>query len=559
MGVMKRASPILVAVVLAGCGTDVTGPSSSLLACVFGQAMSPSAGQVIQVRGPDNQGVCLNGGTGAEFVFIPFNGASGDGNALNLELTGAGVSDPGTLGLGRTGLGPRISLGAARQPGYVMDRAFHHRLRRSEVEELEPRIRPGTVAALRSSVAADVPNLGELRDLNVATSCDGSDIRTGEVVYISDHAVIMEDTANADNLTAADYAYFGETFDTLIYTVETGHFGAPTDIDDNQRAILFFTRAVNERNPGGSQTLTIGFFWSGDLFPRTGSERLQACAASNESEMFYLVTPDPDGEVGVAVTRDQVRDYAIPLIGHEFQHLINASRRLFVNNANTFEDGWLNEGLSHVAEELLFLAVAGLSTGSNWGIEDIRDANAVDSFNRYMGGNFNNLGGYLERPDTASLMGDAVLLATRGASWSFLRYAADRSGRSDEQFFFDVVNGTEAGLDNLDDVVGSGAARDWIRDWTVSLYADDFVDGIEPRFSSTTWNWRSIFEGSTLGTYPLNVRDLVSGETSSTNLPAGGAIFNRFGIAAEGRAVIHVHTDESRLPATLRGSFLRVR
>lgn len=556
---MKRVSPILIALVLAGCGTDVTGPSSSLLACVFGQALAPSAGQVIQVRGPDNRGVCLNGGTGAEFVYIPFNGASGAGNALDLDLTGAGFSDPNALGLGRTGLLPPISLGAvAGQPRYVIDYAFHERLRRSEIEELAPRIRPGTVAAPPRSVAADVPTLGELRDFNVATSCEGSDTRTGEVVYISDHAVVMEDTANPDNLTAGDYAFFGETFDTLIYPVETSHFGTPADIDANGRAILFFTRAVNERNPGGSETLTIGFFWSGDLFPRAGSERLQACAASNESEMFYLVAPDPNGEVGVALTRDQVRSYAIPLIGHEFQHLINSSRRLFVNNANMFEDGWLNEGLSHTAEELLFLAVSGLPTGTNLGIDDIRNADAVDSFNDYMGGNFNNLARYLQRPDTASLMGDAFLLATRGASWSFLRYAADRSGRTDEQFFFDVVNGTEAGLDNLDDVV-AGDAVDWIRDWTVSLYADDFVTGIEPRFSVTTWNWRSIYESSTLEDYPLNVRELVSGQTSSTNLPAGSAIFNRFGIAAEGRAVIHVDTDEGQLPATLRGSFLRVR
>ena len=53
------------------------------------------------------------------------------------------------------------------------------------------------------------------------------------------------------------------------------------------------------------------------------------------------------------------------VIAHEFQHLINAGRRMYVNNALDFEDTWLDEGLAHVAEELLFYREAGLRPKGN--------------------------------------------------------------------------------------------------------------------------------------------------------------------------------------------------
>ena len=372
------------------------------------------------------------------------------------------------------------------------------------------------------------------------------------------------------DLSPADYAYFGETFDTLVYPVETTHFGEPTDIDANQRSILFFTRAVNELNPYDPadpvESITIGFFWAGDLFPPEGSARLQACPASNESEMFYLIAPDPDHLAGHPITLEQVQEQAIPLIGHEFQHLINASRRLFVNNASEFEAAWLNEGLSHAAEELLFLDVSGLATGGNLDIEQVRDAGAVDAFNEYMGGNAGNYAAYLERPDTSSLLRitrDAldrptISLSTRGAAWAFLRYAADRSGRTDEDFFFDVVNAGNSGLANLNTVVGT-SALDWIQDWTVSLYADDLLAGLDDRFYLASWNWRSIYENSTIGQYPLRVSQLISGQTTETSLPGGGAFFNRFAVEPGGRGVLHIETESGGLPSSLRGTFLRIR
>lgn len=564
---MNRAIPVLAALALSACGTDVTGPSSSLISCVFGRSTSLAAGEVMHVAGDGNQSVCLAGNGGSEYVYIPFFAArSPDPDdpevSISVEVTGAGFGP-----VGPASTSPLVSRDAFLISGtggggarLQRDQAFDRWLREREIAELEPKIRPaGTepVARVRSA-AMRVPSVGELRDFNTAISCTETAMRTGRVVYVSDHAVVMADTSNPADLTSSDYAYFGVTFDTLVYPVETAHFGTPTDIDENGRSILFFTGAVNELTPLDDESVTIGFFWSGDLFPAEDTPRLEGCPEANESEMFYLIAPDPDGALGRAFTLDEVRRLAIPLIGHEFQHLVNASRRLFVNEAGRFERPWLNEGLSHAAEELLFLAVAGLEPGTNLAEEDLRQSSGfVAAFNEYMSGNLSNFRTFLEEPDTISLMG-IDNLSTRGATWNFLRYAADRSGRGDEEFFFDVVNATNAGLDNLDDVIGDGTALDWMRDWTVSVYADDFVSGLAPRYRATTWNLRSIYEGSTVGEYPLRVLGLQSGGTT-VGLLAGGTSFYSFGVAADERAALRVEADGGDPPRTLRGSFIRVR
>ena len=563
MYTMKRLLPALAALLATtACGTDVAGPSSSLLSCVFGEPVQLAAGDVLKVAGPGNQGVCLAGSPTSEFLYIPFYANADTSDELSLELTGAGIDE--ALAASASVRAPAVLLDS-EAPRLRIDHSVHDRLRRRERRELEPKIRSGAPGlAQAAGVAAAVPSEGDLRDFNVAIDCDAVDARTGEVMYVSDHAVVYADTANPADLSRSDYAFFGATFDTLVHPVETAHFGESTDIDGNGRAILFFTRAVNEMTPAGSDAVTIGFFWSGDLFPETATERLEACPESNHGEMFYLIAPDPNGEAGLEIPLDKVRDLAIPLIGHEYQHLINASRRLFVNQATTFEVGWLEEALSHAAEEILYLEVAGLSTGQNLTIDDVLNAPGPDdrdNFNRYMAPNFTNLSRFIQDPSSASLMGPANQLPTRGAAWTFLRYAADRSARDDEDFFYDVVNAQNAGLDNLADVLGGtrSTVLDWMQDWTVSLYADDLVPEVEARHTLPTWNVRSIFEGSSLQRYPLRIRALANETVVDFTLVAGGADFAHLVGVEGGRAVIHVQADVAPLPSTLRGAFLRIR
>jgi hypothetical protein len=574
---MRRISLLAATALVAGCGTDVSGPAASLYSCVFAEPTNLAVGEAVAYRGTASRELCLLGAEGgAEFVYVPFfalatDESSGEPNVrLALEILGAGVAGGTTsAGLIAADAGvpdPVLGLEGAPRPGpeLRLDHDFHRRLRQREIAELEPKIRPtpgvwapGTgEAALTAPPLADA-QMGDLMDFNVALSCTSADIRTGRVEHVSDHAVVVADVGNPSGLTAQDYAYFALTFDTLVHPLAVRHFGEPSDIDGNGRTIIFFTRAVNELTPRGSDTFIAGLFWAGDLFPAQSTPRLEACPQGNRAEMFYVASPDPNAVISSAVSVAWLRDRVPQLLVHEYQHLINAARRLYVDEAPRFERTWLNEGLSHIAEELLFYEVTGLEPKENITVAVLQATpGGVTAFNRYMSGNFNNLTRFLQRPDTASLMG-VDNLVTRGAAWSFLRYAADRRGTTDEATFFDLVNSTAAGLDNLDQVLG-GVAFDWMRDWSVALYADDFVPGLAARHTQPSWNLRSIYE-TINEPYPLAPPVLTTGATRAVTLQPGGVGFLGFGVGEGDRATLHVESDGATPPRTLWGSFLRIR
>lgn len=558
---MRKPTLVVAAVFLSGCGTDVSGPAPSLFSCLLAEPALLEAGEVRQVSGAGNRGLCVGGGDGVEFVYIPFHAADADEDSVELEVevTGAGFDDV-------TGppspAPPAPSLIALRDaaPAPVARGAdpLHGWLRAWERTEGNRRLRASPDAFHSvDPVVADVPAVGDPVSYNVAISCTAQDYRGGRVMYVSDRAVVVADTANPPGLLPTDFEHFGETFDTLVDPVVVAHFGSPTDIDDNQRVIIFFTRAVNELTGPDEDVFTAGFFWSGDLFPEEETARAQACPEANQAEMFYMLTADPTGVAGPDFSVDFVRDIAIGVIAHEYQHLINAARRLWVNEAVEFEEVWLNEGLSHLTEELIFYAASGLAPGLNLGYDELVEVpRRADAFNRYMAGNASNYSRYLSNPDTASLMGvDA--LPTRGASWSFLRYAADRTGAGDQAFLREVVNARVAGLENLRDVLGEDPLA-WMQDWTVSVYADDAVP-VDAIYTQPSWDFRELFPNTSLGRFPLRVLPLEPGTTRVLELQPGGAAFPRFGLGPDGRAVLHVDESGDVPPAALRGSLLRTK
>jgi hypothetical protein len=571
---MRRSLPLLAVGILPallwGCGTDVDGPVAPLLTCVYGDITTLAPSEVWQVQGPDSRALCVGpeGAATGEFLFIPFYGAEPSGSdggdllPLTVALTSVRPQPDAVDGPSNALVAPDPSAGVRPGPAGG-DPAFHDRLRRREIEELTPLIRSGAsskeerAAALRAP-AADVPAQGDLLELNVALSCTESELRTGRVERVSEHAILVEDTTNPTALTSFDRHVIAMAYDTLIYPLSVAHFGEPGDIDGNARTILFFTGAVNEFTPAGSSALTLGFFWSGDLFPAEATARLEGCPEANGAEMMYLIAPDPLGRVGPLISADRIRELVLPLIGHELQHLINASRRLYVNDAGSFEEPWLNEGLSHIAEELLFYRVAGLTPRSNLSAADIEVSSTVRGIlDRYMWGNLWNLHRYLSRPDTASLM-TRDLLTTRGATWSFLRYAVDRSEREDAAFFHDVVNGRTGGLENLNRVLDGGALQ-WMQDWTVALYADDLLTDMGSRYSQPSWDFRSLFPAMGFGHYPLRILPLVAADPVDVRLRPGGTVYTTFGVGAGEQAVLHVEAEGETRASAIRGSLVRIR
>ncbi|MBV9773052.1 MAG: hypothetical protein JO040_03845 [Gemmatimonadetes bacterium] len=388
-----------------------------------------------------------------------------------------------------------------------------------------------------------VPSVGKLLTFNVnhESTCDSPVFRTGRVAAVTQHAIVVADTANpANGFTDADYQGFGEAFDNLVWPVDTGTFGEPTDIDHNGRVVIFFTRYVNDLTPQGAGFFYGGFTFSRDLFPQKGTKELGECTASNEAEMFYMLVPDPAR--GGPFSLSEVRRTTVGTLAHEFQHLINAARRLYVLKAgdNWEEVVWLNEGLSHVAEELTFYRASGLTPKQDIDVAKIVAAPGGSAAElSYQRSNFTRLQSFYGEPEANSPYDTDDDLATRGAIWQFLRYEGDR--RPDDQAFFNgLANSKVRGMENLQAAMGSDPIPAF-RDWAVSIYTDNAVQTSDSRFAQPSWNFRSVLAAIRGGTFFLKTRQLAGGATRLT-LHAGGTAFLRFGVAAGARADITLST-----------------
>ena len=83
-------------------------------------------------------------------------------------------------------------------------------------------------------------------------------------------------------------------------------------------------------------------------------------------------------------------------------------------------------------------------------------------------------------------------LQTRGAIWSFLRYAADHLRPVPENaFWFNLVNSTDSGLANLTNAIGT-APNSLLRDWAISVYWTTTSPASTRGFSSRAGTARSV-------------------------------------------------------------------
>lgn len=465
---------------------------------------------------------------------------------------------------------------SAREP-----ERFELQRRATERRELTPlvatarewRAQPNGVAAL--SVAAPEPKVGDVMTLNANAiqACSSPNNRASRVVAVGTRSVVVADNENpSGGYTDAEYASIAATFDTLIYPLDTTAFGAPSNVSVHGKILLFFTRSVNALTPVSTNSFTIGgFFFSRDLYPKVAKNGLGACAGSNEAEMFYLLVPDPNGEVNNNKrTKDAVTTLNLGTIAHEFEHLINAGRRLYVNtNATPNEETWLDEGLAHTAEELLYYRVSGFTSRQNLNLSQVTTQSA--NFANYASQNFSRLYQFLINPELNSPYAPNDSLATRAATWHFLRFAAGRQGAAGEAAFYRaLVNSQTSGRTNLANVLGGSAQlANYLRDWTVSIIADDFstavTTALDPRYIMPSWNFRSIFpglrigSGSVLGVYPINSRSLLSGAPQRITLAGGASSYVRFALLGGNSSYLSLASNGAALPTDMRYAIVRLR
>jgi hypothetical protein len=498
-----------------------------------------------------------------EYALVVFNGSPTGASNLQVEAAGentAAAPGPPNPAMLPSQLRAFTSVAAGRPLEY--DHSFERELRKRErraLQEFAPAARAWRArqSAARFNRTAAPLQVGDRITINTSFSaCTNPSDRVGFVRAISERAIIVADSANPDGgFSDEDYRAFAIAFDTLVYPVNVENFGAPADIDENGRSLIFFTRAVNELTEEGDSSVVGGFFFGRDLFPKTTTGNLPECAGSNEAELFYLLVPDPAGVVNNNIrTKEQVARGTIGVLAHEFQHLINASRRLFINNATEFEVVWLNEGLSHIAEELLFYRASGLAPLQNIDLTRLRSSQRIlDAVNAYQVSNFGRLREHLESPEQDSPYQLDDDLATRGSTWALLRYVADQKSPVQQPIWFALVNNVEVGLPNFTKVFGEGVPR--VRDWTVSVYTDDALSNVPQAFRQPSWNYRSIYPAIAPG-YPLKTQQLVGSAPVPVTLAGGGGVFFRFGAAANpqmGRRP----SQSARVPATLEPALPR--
>jgi hypothetical protein len=308
--------------------------------------------------------------------------------------------------------------------------------------------------------------------------------------------------------------------------------------------IAFYTSAVNALTGAGSSSYVGGFVFVRDLFTPA-----QGCATSNVGEIFYMLAPDPTGAINTNVrTQSFVKSNTVGTLAHEFQHLINGSRRIAINVSTSFEEVWLNEGLSHIAEELVYYGKSGRAPLQNLGAAHILASQPqLDAYNLYMSNNYGRLVTWWQGPETSGPFAPNDDLNTRGAIWWFLRYAADRKGGTQSTFWNALAGTTQTGTTNLTNRLGENVMP-WFRDWAAISYTDD-VGGTN---AGQSWNWRDIRANAYGGPYQLFVRAPTAGVTLNTVLGLNGsASYVAFRVPASTTSDVTITTPSSSVPVML--------
>ena len=566
-----------VPITVAAAGASSCG-ATAVRQLVLGEVFVPTSGA-------SSASACLSApvGINAEFALTLISTAQSFSTVTPVEVYANGNTGPTiaalVAGLSASGAAT-VALDAPStvlSPAQAFERE-RHALEQRELTPLVARAREWNSARssslLRSAVVE--AKVGDIIKLNANANqgCSNADTRTGRVAAVGTRAIVVADTTNpTGGYTDAEYAGIVASFDTLIFPMDTTAFGAPTNISQYGKIILFFTRNVNALTPPSAGYTIGGFFFSRDLYPKVTKGNLAACPTSNEQEMFYLLVPDPNGTVNNNKrAKADVDVLNLSTIAHELQHLINASRRLYITpNAAPSEETWLDEGLSHIAEELLYFRIAGFSSRQNLTLLDIGGSPAKSTlFSNYASQNFSRFYSFLINPEVNSPYAPNDSLQTRGAIWNFLRYAAGRQGASGESAFLrTVVNSATTGFANLSTAIPGGQFADYLRDWTVSIIADDFsaaeTAALDPKYVLSAWNFRSIYPGlrfsggTALGVYPINARSLQNNVPQRISLAGGASSYIRFGIASGKSALLTLSSNGGAIPSQLRYAVVRLR
>ncbi|HEX6533230.1 MAG TPA: hypothetical protein VF041_01465 [Gemmatimonadaceae bacterium] len=524
---------------LAACNSESgTGPNGGLDPCPDGadaELVSLPVGGVRVVDGAALRCVAVSpdGGGDGTFLLVAANADPKPDQTMQFVMADssgplAAVVRAPSFDAGRAGGSP-----LARALARPADGAAEGRLRAMERRVLARAIGTGAMAPAlaaaraRATSAAALPALGDtmsfrVPDPNADDACATFSTERAVVKAIGRHGIILQDVnAPANGFTASDFSGIVQEFDDEIYPADTAHFGSPSDVDANDHVFLLFTPKVNAATKRSSEGILEGFFFGGDLAPTS------VCAESNLSEVFYLLVPDPTGQFSDVRTTADVRQGTRGIIAHEFQHMINDGVRI-ARDAPP-ESVWLNEALSHFAEELVGRAEHGFGDLRELGINDVADAqNDFADFNAFFGQNLVRYRGWLQDPATLGATSEHAdtSLAVRGAAWSLVRWSADHfSGGDVAGFTRALVAGPDTSVANL--VARAGAPFDTLMaGWLVASFADDNgIGGLPARDQFASWNIHEVESAVNSGVFPLEPITLGAAAPQARSVSSAAAVY----------------------------------
>jgi hypothetical protein len=452
---------------LAACTKTSGGQISSVIAAPMAVDPTQTAGCAVFPANPSASAV--------QYLVVPQSASTTGDDSGAFKLGGTPLPAPPTM----ADLGPPARSRTAE--------LFDIRLRLTE-REFAARVPTPSRTPPRSGpalVPVDSGHVWTFKVCNVLT-CDPrqpstlSDV-TATALKVGQHiAIYVDNAAPAPGVSQMDLDSLRAVFDARLYKTDTLAFGRESDIDGNGKVVVLMTNKVNslvsasQCNSGGG--FVAGYFFGADLITTP------PYATGNNAEIFYSIVPDPLGTLSCAHPVSDVTQRVPVTFVHEFQHMISFNQHFLVRGAFP-EDLWLNEGLSHYAEE-------------NGGRTFLPD---TTTFCNYILGDTYNAGQYFAAPQRHFLVDTAGIggLAERGAYWLFVRYLVDQLGPtlgSPDSVTLRLDRTTLTGAANVSNVAGGTPFATIVARWALANYVSD-LSGFTapPELRYTTWQFRSAF------------------------------------------------------------------
>ena len=369
-------------------------------------------------------------------LFIPYNVSMTEGTytaTLTVE-TGSGIKAKSLLDSLRT----EEQMVTSAVSGESEKEAFYQRLREQELEAIRAQLGRGVPFGLSQELLPEAEKIPET-ELNFykIVSVNGKDTAvevTATQMYSSEKSYIYLDNEFQGKIDQSIIPDLGMTFDDYYNQLVTAF--APVGMDVDGFPGIFYLLTPLDVNQG---SYVAGYFYGINEYSKSNYWY------SNEKEILFLTTHGYDD-------LNKWSEMVKSTMAHELQHLINFTNRVALlekGGYNEYEvdeyatETWINEGLSMVAEDLVY------PDGHNPALDTDRVIP------------------YLTAPAGDSLCTWKSKLADYAPAYMFMRYFVDRFG---EPIIKELLQSNQFGLDSLVSVSNKEPFVSLFRNWLTAVY-----------------------------------------------------------------------------------------